>query len=440
MLNTIKFNYGSRALAENYSVSEDTELTHLNNNDLIIGPSGAGKTGGYVIPNILGSSGSVVVADTKRNLCRKIGPAMEAKGYKIYVIDFVDQKNSYAYNPLDYIRRDENGVPLEIDITSISEMIVPVMTDKDPFWEKSAQQILSTLIGFTLDVFPPEEQNLYTVNSLYALMISQYRSSASNNNPAMGIQFLDEYALKKPESFAARQYKLFRGTVGVEKTWNCILQFLSNGIAMFGLDGPRNLFSGSNKFRITDLSHEKSILFLNISDCDRTFDKLLNLFYSQSLRELMMEADRNHKSGGRLDVPVRIILDDFATNTIIPHFKDIISTIRSRDISVSIILQSLSQLYANYSAGESETILDNCDHVLYLGGSNLKTIEYISVRAGKTRDNIMAMPLDKVYLLERGKPGMLMDKIKPYSFDLSAAGKEVNAADSKAIRKNDYPF
>lgn len=439
MFNTNKFNYGDRVLAENYRVSDDTELTHLNNNDLIIGPPGAGKTGGYVIPNILEASGSIIVADTKRNLCRKLGPAMEAKGYKIYVIDFVDQKNSYAYNPLDYIRRDENGVPSETDIASVAEMIVPVHTDKDPFWEKSAQQILGTLIGFTLDVFPPEEQNLYTVNSLYALMISQGRNSTSNNNPIAGIQFLDEYALKNPDSFAARQYKMFRGTVGVDKTWNCILQFLSNGISMFGLDGPRNLFSGSNKFRITDISHEKSVIFLNISDCDRTFDNLLNLFYSQSLRELMMEADRNIKNGSRLDVPVRMFLDDFATNTIIPHFKDIISTIRSRDISVSIIIQSLSQLYANYSAGEAETIIDTCDHVLYLGGSNLKTIEYISVRAGKTRDKVMAMPLDKVYLLERGKPGMLMDKIKPYSFDLSAAGKEVTA-DSKTVRNDDYPF
>lgn len=408
-------NFGSRVLADKKIVSNNTRETGLNNNDLIIGPSGAGKTGGYVIPNMLEANESIIVADTKRNLYQKLGPTMRAKGYKTYAVDFVDPESSCSYNPLDYIRRSKDGTPNEMDIASTANAIIPITALKDPFWEISAQNVLQCLIAFTLDMFPAEEQNLCTVAELFKIMMCQGISGD-------GIQFLDEYAVSNPTSFATRKYKMFKSVVSVDKTWNCISQFLSNGVVMFDLDGAKQLFSGKDKINIPDISHEKSVIFLNISDSDRAFDKLVNLFYTQAFQSLMLEADRSPSSS--LDVPVRIILDDFATNVHIPDFDKIMSVIRSRNISASIILQSLSQLNSLYSSGQACTIVNNCDHILYLGGTDLDTIKYISARTNKAGESIMAMPLDKVYLLERGKAGELMDKIKPYSFKISEVSKE----------------
>lgn len=417
---TNKNNFGSRVLADNKKVSNNTRETGLNNNDLIIGPSGAGKTGGYVIPNMLETNESLIVADTKRNLYQKLGPAMRAKGYKTYAVDFVDPENSCSYNPFDYIRRSKDGTPNEMDIASTANAIIPITSRNDPFWEVSAQNILQCLIAFTLDMFPAEDQNLCTVAELFKIMMSQ--SVNGNGNGGDGVQFLDEYAISKPTAFASRKYKMFKSVIGAEKTWNCISQFLSNGVAMFDLDGAKQLFGGNNKINIPDISHEKSVIFLNISDSDRAFDKLVNLFYTQAFQSLMLEADRSPSSS--LEVPVRIILDDFATNVHIQDFDKIISVIRSRNISTSIILQSLSQLNSLYSSGQACTIVNNCDHILYLGGTDLDTIGYISARTNKACESIMAMPLDKVYLLERGRAGELMDKIKPYSFKTPEVSNE----------------
>lgn len=414
MKNIKKIKCGSRVLAVNKTVSNNTRETGLNNNDLIIGPSGAGKTGGYVIPNMLEGNESLIVADTKCNLYRKLGPAMRAKGYKTYSVNFVNPENSYSYNPFDYIRRNKDGTPNEMDICSVSNVIIPITVSKNPFWEISAQNVLHCLIAFTIDMFSPEEQNLFTVNTLFHTMMSQCTND--------GVQFLNEYTLTKPDSFAARRYKMFKNVVGVDKTWNCISQFLSNGISIFGIDGAKQLFSGSNKIRIPDISHEKSVIFLNVSDSDGAFDKLINLFYTQAFQSLMLEADRSPSSS--LDIPVRIILDDFATNVNIPDFDKIISVIRSRNISASIVLQSLSQLNSGYSSGQAGTIINNYDHILYLGGMDLDTIRYISVRTNKAQENIMAMPVDKAYLLERGKAGELVDKIRPYSFEFPNGSKE----------------
>lgn len=419
-------NFGSRVLADNKKVSNNTRETGLNNNDLIIGPSGAGKTGGYVIPNMLEANESLIVADTKRNLYQKLGPVMRTKGYKTYTVDFVDPESSCSYNPFDYIRRSKDGTPNEMDIASIANAIVPVTCQKDPFWEVSAQNILQCLIAFTIDTFSAEEQNLCTVAELFKIMMCQ----GVNGD---GVQFLDEYAISNPTSFAARKYKMFKSVVGAERTWNCISQFLSNGVAMFDLDGAKQLFSGKDKINIPDISHEKSVIFLNISDSDRAFDKLVNLFYTQAFQSLMLEADRSPSSS--LDIPVRIILDDFATNVHIPDFDKIISVIRSRNISASIILQSLSQLNSLYSSGQACTIVNNCDHILYLGGTDLDTIGYISARTNKACESIMSMPLDKVYLLERGKAGELMNKIKPYSFEIPKVSKKSrtnNRSDAKS--------
>lgn len=417
-------NYGERILAESYTVSNNTRATNLNNNDLIIGPAGAGKTGGYVIPNMLSSSESIIVADTKRSLCRKYEKTMRDMGYKTYIIDFVDPENSTAsFNPFDYIRRDKNGKANEMDIETIASSLVPLLNRHDPYWETAARNILCSLIGYTLEMFAPEEQNLATVNELYRIMLCRTPSPD-------GVSYLEEHIVNHPDSYASKQYKFYRSITQVDRTWNCITQALSNSIRAFDVDGITSLLNCKNRINIADISHEKSVVFLNISDSDHAFDKLVNLFYTQALQALIGEADRSASS--RLEIPVRMILDDFATNVVIPDFDKTISVIRSRDIAVSIIVQSLSQLSSMYTKPQADTIVNNCDHVLYLGGSDSDTASYISSRANKSKETVLAMPLDKVYVMERGKQGVLLDKIKPYSFETP---KEENRA--RAATKND---
>lgn len=418
--------YGERILAKNFSVSNNTRATDLNNNDLIIGPSGAGKTGGYVIPNMLSSGESLIVADTKRSLSRKYEKAMQNMGYKTYIIDFVEpEKSTVSYNPFDYIRRDKNGKPNEMDIETITAALAPLQTKDDPFWDISARNVLGTLIGFNLEVFAPEEQNLSAVTELYRIMLAQTPSSE-------GVSYLEEHLINHPDSYASKQYRLFKNVMGAERTWGCISQFLTNAVRMFDIDGISSLFNGKNKINIPDISHEKSVVFLNISDSDHAFDKLVNLFYTQALQALIAEADRSSET--RLEIPVRMILDDFATNVVIPNFDKIISVIRSRDIAVSIIVQSLSQLNSMYTKPQADTIINNCDHVVYLGGSDFDTASYVSSRANKSKETVLSMPLDKAYIMERGKQGLLLDKIKPYSFKVPK-----QAARSLADTQTSFP-
>ena len=399
-----------RILAAGFNVSNDTVQTGLNNNDLIIGPSGAGKTGGYVIPNMLRFNTSMVVADTKGNLCKKLSPVLRKNGYKIHTIDFVNPEKSSTYNPLDYIRRDEKtGKFREQDIITISNALIPFQSE-DPFWTESAKLIIGGLIGFVLEAFPREEQNLSTVAKVYTVMNSQISKRADGEE--IKVRFLEEWGMKHPDSFAVRRYKLFKGVLLSEKTWGSISQFITNPLAQFEFEEAKAMFSRPADYTIEELGRRKTVIFLNVSDSDRAFDNIVNLFYTQALQALITEADKNKDS--KLKVPVRLILDDFATNARIPDFDKIISVIRSRDISVSVILQSLSQLEAMYGKS-SDTIVNNCDHILYLGGTDLDTTTYIAHRVSKTVQTVMAMPLDKVWVLERGKRGVLCDRVKPYS-------------------------
>ena len=168
------------------------------------------------------------------------------------------------------------------------------------------------------------------------------------------------------------------------------------------------------KLNIDSLGKEKTVLFLNISDTDHSIDSLVNLFYTQALQTLVSEADK--KENGQLDVPCRIVFDDFASGTVIPDFDKVISVIRSRDIWVTISIQSLSQLESLYSNAQSLTIQNNCDHIVYLGSNDIGSAEFIGTRAGKVPEEILAMDRTKEYLIEGGKKGMLVDKVPPYSY------------------------
>lgn len=400
-------NYGTRVLAGDYEVSNDTRLTGLNNNDLIIGATGSGKTGGYVIPNLQRTNHSMIISDTKRNLYRMFKDDLERRGFKVHVLDFVDPEKSDGYNPIDHIRMNPDGTYKEQDIAIISNCLVPVMDINEPFWEMAARTYLSFLIAYMLETTPKSEHNLSTVMTLH----TQYCKRSSRLD-------FDLYTKRNPHTLASRTYARIAATENADKMWSSIIEFATEALTPFDYREMRIIFDQERSFSIEDLGREKTVLFLNQSDTDHTFSRVVNLFITQTFRLLCYEADSEPDS--RLQVPVRIILDDFATGAVIPDFDKLISVIRSRDIYVSIILQSISQLdsvYGSSHAGNAvtKTIVNNCDTILFLGGQDEETEHFVAKKCLKTEDTIHTKPREKAYLMVAGKIGRLTDKIVPYS-------------------------
>lgn len=394
-----------RILAQDRLISNNTRTTKLNNNDLIIGPTGAGKTRNYVKPNLLQyaleGGCSLIIADTKGSLVEEVGPLMAAHGYKVINLDFINlMNNSVGYNPLDFVSYDpaQKGYS-EQEILTISSALVPIETKRDPFWEQSAQIFLSAFIGYALETLPPEEHTLEAVVQLYRNLSQPVRVEDRDKSTAGAILF-QALGEKRPDSAAWQNYQMASKIVPSEKTFASIEMFLTNKLASLSLRGAKRLYNLEERINFQTLCREKTAVFLTISDTDRSMDKLVNLFYTQALDQLVKTA--NTSPGYRLPLPVRLILDDFAANVTIPDFDKTIAVIRSREISVSLIIQDINQLYSLYGVPRGNTIINNCDSQLYLGGQDVDTAQFISTKANKTKDTILNMPLDDAWLFVRG--------------------------------------
>lgn len=385
-----------RILADGHTVCNDAWQTGLNNNDIIIGPSGAGKTRGYVKPNILQTAmqgnESMVITDTKGQLCRELDGTLRQHGYNIIELNLADcSRSRHGYNPLEFIRYDRTTDSYNTqDIMSIATTLTPLEC-YDTFWDLYARQFLAAMISYVLECLPRREHNLNTVMKLF------HETGGKNFDKLFG-----ELCEIAPDSFAATQYKMFRLSRGADKMYSSVLGILGEKLAVFAVKGVSRLFTNPNRVRFHDLANKKTAVFLNISDTDRSMDRIAAVFYTQALQNLCNYADR--QPGGRLPVPVRFYLDDFAAaaDCCIPDFDKIISVIRSREISVSVIIQSLSQLEASYGRPKAMTILNNADHLLYLGGQDVDTARYIATKADKATGTILNMPLDRAYLFTRG--------------------------------------
>ena len=411
-MNNINQKTNYRILGEGRFVSNDTRQTDLNNNDLIIGPSGSGKTGGYVVPNILAGDTSVVVADTKSDLYKKLSPELLAKGYEIRVIDFVNPRMSSPYNPLRYIRRNRRtGAYNQQDIVSIANTLLPIINSDDAFWITSARSVIACVISYVLEAFDEKEKTFSSVLQVYRTLsngIEQVR-----NTKDYYIPFLEKWRINHPDSFAVRKYDNFRSVLCAEKCWGSICQFATTALDLFDINELQNMLEGEDPIRLADIGNKKCAVFLNISDTDRAMDTLVNMFYTQLFQVLCKQADNSPE--GRLNVPVRIFLDDFATNVYIQDFDKLISVIRSREICVSIVLQSISQLNSVYNNAQALTIINNCDHIIYLGGTDLHTAEYVASRMCKSMESVLCLPRGDILLLTRGEKGEQVHKVKPYS-------------------------
>ena len=397
-----KNRYGVRIFAQGEEITNNTRVTGLNNNDLIIGTSGTGKTGGYVVPAIQSVSGSLVVSDTKGQLERRFRKELEAKGYKVHVIDFVNPGRSCGYNPLQFIRKNGDGSYREQDILTIAKILCPMLDEKEPIWDMCAAGYLAFLIAFCLETKDADEQNLFSIFELR-------REFAQEG----GDLIFADWAYDNSDTLAAKKFNELMANRKAEKMWASIEGFVSSHLAPFDCNEMKHIFASSDNFDINELGKTKTVLFINQSDTDRAFDKLVNLLHSQMLQTLCSQADAN--PDGRLNIPVRMILDDFASGCTIPDFDKVISVIRSRDISVNLIIQSLTQLETLYDHPTSVTIINNCDNILYLGSQDKETAEYIAYRAAKTPETVLSMPRTRAYLIRSGEKARLVKKIVPYS-------------------------
>ena len=402
--------------------SMDTRETGLNNNVLVVGTSGCGKTGSFVVPNLACTKNSIIVADTKSQLFKTMGKKLRDRGFKTVCVDFVHPEHSTPYNPLDGVQRFRRGTSYrETDLSRIAASMLPDnLCEKETFWIASARTVLTSLMAFTLEMLPRAEQHFGTVARFYRKLSEEVAANRYKRDWE-GVSFFAALERENPDSLAVKMYHMYAGNFPAEKCWGSIEQFVANALSIFDYKENARMLCRRG-YDITRPGREKTALFVNISDTDRSMDCIVNIFYTQLFQGLCRYADS--RPDFRLPVPVHIILDDFAANVFIPDFDKIVSVIRSREISTSVVLQSLSQLNGMYNEGQASTIINNCDTMLYLGGQDVGTARFFAEKAGRLPEKILAMDLRNAWFFTRGKDAQLVEKLTPYAAGPEEIGAE----------------
>ena len=343
-----------------------------NKNILVIGGSGSGKTRFFCKPSLLQAHSSFVVTDPKGTLLPEIGTFLERKKYRIKCLNLINFKKSMKYNPLSYIRSEKDILKL------VNALILNTKGEgeksSEDFWVKSERLYYCALIGYIWYEAPAEEKNFITLLDL--INASEAREDDETYQSPVDILF-QQLEEKEPDHFAVKQYRKFKMAAG--KTLKSILISCGARLAPFDIKELRDLME-TDELELDTLGDSKAALFVILSDTDTTFNFVAALMYSQLFNLLCDKADDFY--GGRLPVHVRLILDEFANIGQIPNFDKLIATIRSREISASIILQSQSQLKTIYKDA-ADTIVGNCDSTLFLGGKEKTTLKEISELLGK---------------------------------------------------------
>ena len=343
-----------------------------NKNILVIGGSGSGKTRFFVKPNLMQMHSSYVVTDPKGTVLVECGKLLQRGGYKIKVLNTINFKKSMHYNPFMYIRSEKDI--LKLVNTIIANTKGEGEKSSEDFWVKAERLLYCALIGYIYYEAPEEEQNFSTLLEL--INASEAREDDEEFKNAVD-ELFEELEREKPEHFAVRQYKKYKLAAG--KTAKSILISCGARLAPFDIAELRELTS-YDEMELDMLGDQRTAMFVIISDTDDTFNFIVAIMYTQLFNLLCDRADDVH--GGRLPYHVRLLLDEFANIGQIPKFDKLIATIRSREISASIILQSQSQLKTIYKDA-AETILGNCDTMLFLGGKEGTTLKEISETLGK---------------------------------------------------------
>ena len=400
-------NKGEMLLAEGISYSLDDFETRLNNNMLVIGASGTGKTRGIVTPALLRPFGSYLISDPKGSLYRLYKEWLESRGYEVKLLDFTDPYKSDRWDPLAYVRTETDAVKMAHSIVTAGGSIGNHYAD--PFWNENSEMLLTSLILYlreqsfkkqTLEERILEEQafgeiprrRLPSFSSLLFLLRAGRRINDSWSEKTA----LDTIINSLPDSSSAKN--LYESVAcSPSKTWDSIIATTAGRLRSIETAGMKHLLS-SDDLELSSLGSRKMAVFVVVSDTDRSMDYMANIFFSSAMQELTRAADMN---GGRLEMPVRFMLDDFATNCRIAEFPRLISSIRSRGISATLLIQAFPQLKQGY--GEDwKTIAGNCDTIIYLGGSDIDTADDIARRLDKPMREVLFMPIGDAWIFRRG--------------------------------------
>ena len=342
-----------------------------NKNVLVVGGSGSGKTRFWLKPNLLQCHSSYVVTDPKGTIVLECGQAMLKNGYKVKILNTINFKKSMHYNPFSYVHSEKDILKL---VTTLMTNTKGEGSGGDPFWEKSERLLLTALIAYLHYEAPVEEQNFATLLEMLNTM-QVLEDDEEYQNP-VDLLF-EELAKKKPNSFAGRQYKLYKLAAG--KTAKSILISCGARLAPFDIQELRDL-TMYDELQLDTLGDKKTALFLIMSDTDSTFNFLISMVYTQLFNLLCDKADDVY--GGMLPIHVRCLIDECANIGQIPNLEKLVATIRSREISACLVLQARSQLKAIYK-DNADTIVGNMDSQIFLGGSEPTTLKDLSEMLGK---------------------------------------------------------
>lgn len=399
-------------LTQNFHLGLNTYKHRRCLNVLVTGGSGSGKSRTYAIPNIMQGNTSMVITDPKAELLRKTGGLLERMGYEVRVFDLIHPDTSFGYNPFAYVQDDKDVLRL---IANLIQNTTPKgAQSQDPFWEKSETALLQALMLYLLHEAPTEEQNFPMIMEMLAS--AQVKEEDEDYESPLDILF-ERLEMKDPESIAVKQYHIYKQAAG--KTAKSILISVGVRLAAFNLPQIASL-TCVDELDLASIGEKKVALFCCIPDADTSLNYLVGMIYSQLFQTLYYQADRKH--GGRLPVPVHCIMDEFPNVALPNDFEKILATMRSRQISCSIIIQNMSQLKALFK-DSWESLVGNCDEFLYLGGNEKETHKYVSELLGKETIDT------NTYGQTKGRSGS-------YSTNYQQSGRELLAPDEVRLLDN----
>ena len=381
-------------LGENCVYSSDCEKTGLNNNILVCGSSGCGKTMSVSEPRLISTTNSSLVATvTKRRIINKYKSLFTERGYDVQDLDFVNpQRGDIGYDPLDYVSSYR-------DITYLAEGVVKANPRKekssaDPYWDEAATSLLSAEIAYTL--MTKDNASFTDVLKMHdSLNFEEYGGQIQTSYD----EKFDFLAEKDPTCFAVSCWKSFHQLP--IKTAACVFGTLNTTIDTIFSPELRKMMSMSRKVNFCDLASKKTVLFVTTSPVNPSLNCFVNMFYGHVFKQLFEFAE--NQVTGTLTVPVHVLCDDFATGSRILNFPEYISIFREKKISVTLLLQSESQLESMYGSDQATTIINNCDTYLYMGGMDLRTAQNVSLRLNVPLDEVLYMPIGQEILFRRGQ-------------------------------------
>ena len=404
----------NKILTQNVAIGLDGRRHRRNLNVLVVGGSGAGKNRFYAKPNIMNANTSLIVLDCKGEILRDTGGLLEANGYDIKVLDLINMEKSHCYNPFAYLRNDNDIQRL---VTNLFKNTTPKgAQSQDPFWDQAAQMLLLALVFYLHYEAPPEERNFSMVMEM--IRAGEVREDDDTYQSPLD-ELFDRLEMRDPEHIALKYYRNYRSGSG--KTLKSIQITLVSRLEKFNLESLAGM-TQTDEMELWSLGEKKTAIFAVIPDNDSSFNFIVGLLYTQLFQQLYYQADVVH--GGRLPIHVHFVMDEFSNVALPDEFDKLLATMRSREISVSIIIQNLAQLKALFEK-QWESLVGNCDEFLYMGGNEQSTHEYVSKLLGKETIDT------NTYGQSKGRSGS-------YSTNWQLTGRELLMPDEVRMLDNQY--